>query len=144
MLLLLLGVNVSLNPGPLTLGVLNARSIRNNRPLLAHIVTNDLDFLCLIETHVCPSDSDSFLQSLTHSDIILPQRPRPSGIRGSVSFLLDPLRIESPFYQSFGNIMVSIEFHGCSLLLAYVFPSRIIYLHLSRRIHVLCQFSVIH
>ena len=89
MLLLLLGVNVSLNPGPLTLGALNARSIRNNGPLLAHIVTShDLDFLCLTETHVCPSDSDSFLQSLTHSDIILPERPRPSGIHGSVRFFI--------------------------------------------------------
>ena len=64
-LLLLLGGDVFLNPGPLTLGVLNARSIRNKGPLLANMVaTNDLDFLCM-ETHIYPFDSDSFLQPVT-------------------------------------------------------------------------------
>ena len=46
MLLLLLGGDVSLNPGPLTLGVLNTRSVRDKGPLLANIVaSNDLDIL---------------------------------------------------------------------------------------------------
>ena len=62
MLLLLLTGDVSLNPGPLTLGVVNTRSVRNNGPLLADIVaSNGLDILCLTETHVRPYDSDSFL-----------------------------------------------------------------------------------
>ena len=39
MLLLLLGGDVFLNPGPLTLGVLNARSVRKKGPLLANIAT---------------------------------------------------------------------------------------------------------
>ena len=52
MLLLLLGGDVSLNPGPLTLGVLNTRSVRYKGPLLADIVaSNDLDILCLTKTH---------------------------------------------------------------------------------------------
>ena len=52
MLLLLLGGDVSLNPGPFTLSVLNARSIRNKSPLLADIVVSyDLDFLCFTETY---------------------------------------------------------------------------------------------
>ena len=38
LLLLLLGGDMSLNPGPLTLGVFNARSIRNKGPLLADMV----------------------------------------------------------------------------------------------------------
>ena len=60
-LILLLGGEVSLNPGPLTLGVLNARSIRNKGPLLADMVaSNDLEFLCLTETHIRPFDLDSF------------------------------------------------------------------------------------
>ena len=85
MLLLLLGGDVSLNPGPLTLGVLNTRSVRS--PLLADIVaSNDLDILCFTKTHVRPFDSDSFLQSITPSDYIFPQRPRPSGIGGGVGF----------------------------------------------------------
>ena len=56
---------MSLNPGPLTLGVLNARSGRNKGPLLANIViSNDLDFLYLIETHFYASNSE-FLWSIT-------------------------------------------------------------------------------
>ena len=45
MLLLLLGGDVSLNPDPFTLGVLNARSVRNKGPLLTDMVASyDLDF----------------------------------------------------------------------------------------------------
>ena len=55
-----------LNPGPLTLGVLNAKSVRNKGPLLADMVDlNDLDFLCLMTTHIHPFDSDSFLEPIT-------------------------------------------------------------------------------
>ena len=61
MLLLLLSVDVTLNPGPLTLGVVNTRSVRNKGPLRADIVASkDLDILCLTETHDSPYDSDSF------------------------------------------------------------------------------------
>ena len=52
-----------------------------------HIVaSNDLDILCLTETHVGPFDSDSFLRSITPVDYIFPQRSRPSGIGGGVVF----------------------------------------------------------
>ena len=62
MLLLLLGGDVCLNPGPLTLGVLNTGSVRNKGPLLADIVaSNDIHILYLTETHVRSFDSDSFL-----------------------------------------------------------------------------------
>ena len=67
MLLLLLSGDVSVNPGPLTLGVVNTRSVRNKGPLLADIVaSNDLDILCLTETHIRPYDSDSFF-TIHHS-----------------------------------------------------------------------------
>ena len=86
-MLLPLGGDESLNPGPLTLGVLNARSIRNKGPILADMVaSNDLDFNCLTETHICPFDSDSFLWSITPPDFIFRHRPRPSGIGGGVGF----------------------------------------------------------
>ena len=78
-------IDVSLNPGPLTL-VLNAR---NKGPLLANMVaSNDLDFLCL--THIRPFDSDSFLWFITPPDFIFPHRPHPSSISGGVDFSLDP------------------------------------------------------
>ena len=83
---------MSLNPGPLTLGVPNARSVRNKGPLPAEMVaSNDLDFLCLMETHIRPFDSDSFIRSLTPPDFIFRHRPCPSGIGVVLVFSLDPL-----------------------------------------------------
>ena len=62
---------MSLNPGPLTLGVLNDRSVRNKGPLLVDMVaSNDLDFLYLKETHIGAFDLDTPLQSITPSDFI--------------------------------------------------------------------------
>ena len=67
MLLLLLGGDMSLNSGSVTLDVLNARSIRYKGPRLTNTVTsNDLDCLCLTETHVCSSDSDCFFLLITY------------------------------------------------------------------------------
>ena len=126
MLLLLLGGDVSFNPGPLTLGVVNTRSIRNKGPIIANIVaSNDLDILCLTEAHVCPYDSDSFLQSITPADYIFPHRPCSSGIGSGVGFFIRSSyslhTMESPFYQSFKNMVVSLGLHGHSLLLACVY-----------------------
>ena len=125
-LLLLLGGDVSLNPGLFTLGVLNARSVRNKGPLLADMVASyDLDFLCLTETHIRPFDSDSFLWSITPPDFNFPHKPHPSGIGGGVGFFIRssyrPHIIESSFYQSFKNMVVSIWLHGHSLLLACIY-----------------------
>ena len=93
---------MSLNSGPLTIGVLNARSARNKGPFLADIVaSNDLDFLCLTETHIRPFDSDSFLRCITPPDFIFTHKPHPSGIGGGVDFFIRssyrPHIIESPF-----------------------------------------------
>ena len=91
MLLLLLGEDVSLNPGLLTLSVLNARSVRNKGPPLAFMVaSNELDFVCLTEIHIRPFDSGSSLLSITPPDLISPHKPHPSGIGGGVGFSLDP------------------------------------------------------
>ena len=125
LLIQLRGGDVSFNPGPLTLGVLNARSVRNKGPLLADMVaSNDLERLCLTETHIHSFDSDSFLWSITPPDFTFPHMPRPSGIAGGVGFFIRssyrPHKIESPFYQSFGNMVVLIGLQGHSLLLACI------------------------
>ena len=66
---------------PLTLGVLNTRSIKNKGTLPADMVaSNDLEFLGLTETNIRSFDSDSFLWSITPPDFIFPHRPHPSGI----------------------------------------------------------------
>ena len=93
---------MSLNPGPLTLGILNARSIRNKGPLLvAMVASNDLDFFCLTESHNL--DSDRFLGSITPAYFIFPHRPHTLGIGDGVVFFIRssyrPHKIESSFYQ---------------------------------------------
>ena len=65
------------------------------------------------------------LQSITPPDFAFPHKPRPSGIGGGVVFFIRssyrPHLIESPFYRSFENMMVSIILHGHSLLLACIY-----------------------
>ena len=77
MLLILMCDDVAMNPGPVMLGSVNARSIQNKGPLLSDtIASHDFDFLCLTETHIHTTDSDSFLCSLTPDGFSLIHRPR--------------------------------------------------------------------
>ena len=81
MLFLLMCGDVAMNPGPVMLGSVNARSIRNKGPLLSDtIASHAFDFLCLTEIHICTTDSDSFLRSLTPDGSSLIHRPRLTGI----------------------------------------------------------------
>ena len=65
---------------------------------------------------------DSFLRCISVPDFIFLQRPRTSDVGGGVGFFIRK-KIESPFYWSFGNMVVSSRFHGCSLLLACIYCS---------------------
>ena len=81
MLLIFMCGDVAMNPGPVIFGLENARSIWNKGPLLADtIASHTFDFLCLTETHIRTTDSDSFLRSLTLHGFSLIHRPRSSGI----------------------------------------------------------------
>ena len=66
MLLIVMCGDVAMNPGLVMLGSVNARSVQNKGPLLSGTVaSHTFDFLCLTETHIRTTDSDSFLHSLT-------------------------------------------------------------------------------
>ena len=81
--------DVAMNPGPVMLDSVNTRSIRNKGPLLSDtIASHAFDFLCLTETHICTTDSDSFLCSLTPDGFSLIHRPCSSGIGGGVGFFI--------------------------------------------------------
>ena len=65
--LLLLCGDISLNPGPIVMGVANCRSVRNKAPMISDVVFNHLlDILLLVETHIRPTDTDSFNPSHHH------------------------------------------------------------------------------
>ena len=83
MLLILMCGDVAVNPGPVMLGSVYARSIRNKGPLLADIIASHaIDFLCLTETHIRTTDLDSFLRSLTLDGFSFIHRPCSSREQG--------------------------------------------------------------
>ena len=58
-LILLLSGDIAVNPGP-TMGVVNVRSIRNKGVVISdNITSHNIDLLCLTETHIHISDTDS-------------------------------------------------------------------------------------
>ena len=73
---------------------------------------------------VASNDLDNFLRSITPPDFAFPHRPHPSGIGGGIGFFIRssyrPHKIESPFYQSFENMVVSIGLQSHLLFLACI------------------------
>ena len=105
---------LAMNPGLVMLGSVNAWSMRNKGPLLTDtIASHAFDFLCLIETHICTTDLDSFLCSLTPDGFSLIHRPCSSGIGGGVGFFIrDSYRyrkVDTANYSSFKNIVISVS-----------------------------------
>ena len=118
--------DVAMNPGPIMLGSINVRSVRNKGPLLSDtIASHAFDFLCLTETHIRTSDSDSFLRSLTPDGFSLIHRPRSTDIGGGVSFFIHESykcrKVDTPNYSSFENIVISVSVSGRTLLLASIY-----------------------
>ena len=88
-ILLLLCGDISLNPGPISFGVVNCRSVRNKGPSILDIMTTDsISILAMTETQIRPSDNDSFLRSITPVGFTLCHRPRPHGLGGGVGFFV--------------------------------------------------------
>ena len=120
--------DVSINSGPVMLGSVNSRSIRNKGPLLADILaSHTFDFLCLTETHIRATDSDIFLCSLTPEGFSLIHRPRSSGISGGVGFFIRDSykcrKVDTQNYSSFENIVISVSALCRTLLLASIYHS---------------------
>ena len=88
MLLILICGDVAINPGLVMLGSVNVRLIWNKSPLVSDTIASQaFDFLCLTETHIHTTDSDSFLHSLTPDGFSLIHRPRSSGFGGVGLFI---------------------------------------------------------
>ena len=110
--LLILCGDISLNPGPISFGFANCRSVRNKGALIADtIATNSLDMLAACETHIKHTDTDYLIRSITPPGFKLFQSPRPRGGGGGVGlFLRSEVTvgvIDIPVYTSFESIAIS-------------------------------------
>ena len=126
MLLLPMHGDVAMNPGPVMLGSVNARSIRNKGPLLTDTIAyHAFDFLCLTETHIRATDLDSFIRYLTPDGFSLIHRPCSLSIGGGVAFFLCDSykcrKVDTPNYSSFENIVISASVSRRTLLLASIY-----------------------
>ena len=64
--LLLLCGDISLNPGPISFGVVNCRSVRNKGPCINDTVSaHSVDILDVTETHIRLEGTDSLVHSIT-------------------------------------------------------------------------------
>ena len=124
LLLLLLCGDVAVNPGPTNFGFVNCRSIRNKGPLLHDLIQcSDLDILGLVETHIRPTDTDGFLNSLTPLNYSLIQNPKCTGL--GVGFLcrksFSPSNVSAPVFRSFEIIIISFRSDYNSFVAACVY-----------------------
>ena len=101
--------DVTMNPASVMLGSVNTRSISNKGPLLTDTIASlTFDFLCLTETHIRTTYSDSFLCSLMPDGFSLIHRPHSSGIGGGVGFFIhDSYKYRN--YSSFENMVISVS-----------------------------------
>ena len=113
--LLLLGGDVALNPGPLKLGFANCCSMRNKGQLLYDFVNlNACDIFGLCETHIRPNNTQSFLNELTPPGFSLFQTPRVGKPGGGVGFLVkkvfDCHVVNAPTFSTFESIVISVQY----------------------------------
>ena len=111
--LLLLCGDISLNPGPISFGVVNCRSVRNKGPSISGIMsTHSLSLLAMTETHIRPTDNDSFLDSITPAGFKLSHKLRSHVFGVGVGFFLNEnikfKILDSPTYTSFEDIIIGI------------------------------------
>ena len=109
LLLLLLAGDVNVNPGP-TIGLVNARSVRNKVPAIEELISsNKLLCLGLTETWLMASETSFFLSDLTPDGFDFLHKPR-SGRGGGVGFIahkdLFPSVVEFPSFNT-------LEVLGC-------------------------------
>ena len=119
--------DVSMNPGPVMLDSVNSRSIWKKGPVVSDtIAPHAFDFLCLTETHIRTTDSDSFLCSLILDGFSLIHRPCSTGIGCGVGFFIresyEYRKVDTPNYSSFENIIISISVFRTLLLASFFCP----------------------
>ena len=108
------------------MGVANCRSVRNKAPMISDVVFNhSRDILSLVETHICATDTDCLLQSITAPSYKLCQRPCAHGSGSRVGFLINSSLshriVDHPTFTYFECLVVSIGSNAHSTLVACVY-----------------------
>ena len=104
--LLLLCSDVSLNPGPLSFGAVNCRSVRNMGPSINDTVSaHSVDILAVTETHIRRGDTDSLLHSIALAGYKFCHKTFIHGRGGGVGFFINKAiqfrSVDSPTFSSF-------------------------------------------
>ena len=119
--LLLLCGDISLNPGPISFGAVNCRSVRNKGPCISDTVSaHSFDILAVTETHIHLEDADSLL----HSIQILPQTPYSWPGWWCWIFINKAIQfrsVDTPTFSSFENISIAIGSAAQPLVLTCVY-----------------------
>ena len=122
--LLLLCGDISLNPGPMSFGVVNCRSVRNKGPCINDtVIVHSVDILAVTETHIRQEETDSLLHSITPTGFIFCHKPRIHG--GGVGFFINKAiqfrSVDTPTFSSFENISIAIGSAAQPLVLTCVY-----------------------
>ena len=124
-LIILLAGDISINPGPdcvesIKLAFTNIRSLSKNHVLLSHYVdVNNVDMVCLSETWLSGTESESHINELTPRGFSLHHRPRIGKKGGGVGFFtrneIHCSVLKSPEYSSFEHLVLNCKFQQCSV-----------------------------
>ena len=124
--LLLLCGDISLNPGPISFGAVNCRSVRNKGPCINDTVTvHSVDILAVTETHIHWEETDNLLHSITPTGFKFCHKPRIHGRGGGVGFFINKAiqfrSVDTPTFSSFENISIAIGSAAQPLVLTCVY-----------------------
>ena len=124
--LLLLCGDIALNPGPISFGVVNCRSVRNKGPCIDDTVTvHSVDILAVTETHIHQEETDSLLHSITPTGFKFCHKPRIHGRGGGVGFFINKAiqfrSVDTPTFSSFENVSIAIGSAAQQLVLTCVY-----------------------
>ena len=124
--LLLLCADISLNPGPISFGAVNCRSVRNKGPCINDTVSaHSVDILAVTETHIRLEDTDSLLHSITPTGFKFCHKPCIHGRGGIVGFFINKAiqfrSVDTPTFSTFENISIAIGSAAQPLVLTCVY-----------------------
>ena len=121
--LLLLCGDISLNPGPISFGAVNCRSVRSKGPCINDTVSaHSVDILAVTETHIHLEDTDSLLHSITPTGFKFCHKPRIHGRGGGVGFFYQQsYTVDTPTFSSFENISIAVWSAAQLLVLTCVY-----------------------